>query len=378
VRDAAGDAAMAGVALAQDGWLHVSKTDNRRAMDGRVDLLAGQFAAKVERWPAEWVRQVLHSPLYFDALHYPEAFSVHPLNYTLGLAAAAEAAGARIFEDTPVTAIDAAGVRKRINTRDSRVRASHVVLAGNVHIAGLVPALAATLTPVYSAAVTTAPLGESVQDAIRVPVAVSDTAAADGCYRVIEGDRLIWSGQSSTWRGRPKAYANALIREIKRTYPQLRDVKAEYTWSGVNGRTVHGMPQIGEVSPGLWLVSGFGDHGLNTTAIGGQMVARAIVEGDETWRLFTPFALVWSAGWAGRAAQQAAMWTERAREGIGNALARRRDAEERRAAEAAVAAKAALPKVRARLELPKLFRRRNGAAVQTVRPRESGDPGAAS
>ena len=62
------------------------------------------------------------------------AFHIHPLNYALGLAADAEEAGARIFEDTPAVAIDPAGVRKRIDTPSARVRAAHVVLAGNVHL----------------------------------------------------------------------------------------------------------------------------------------------------------------------------------------------------------------------------------------------------
>ena len=55
-------------------------------------------------------------------------------NYALGLAALAEKAGARIFEDTPAVSLDPAGVRKRIVTPAGRVRAAHVVLAGNVHL----------------------------------------------------------------------------------------------------------------------------------------------------------------------------------------------------------------------------------------------------
>ena len=98
--------------------------------------MAGEFGAAVEPWPADRVREALHSPRYFHGLHYPRGFSLHPLNYALGLAAAAEAAGARIFEDTPALEIDPAGVRKRVVTSHSRVRAAHVVLAGNVHIDG--------------------------------------------------------------------------------------------------------------------------------------------------------------------------------------------------------------------------------------------------
>ena len=85
---------------------------------------------------------MLRSERYFHAIHYPRAIIIHPLNYALGLAAAAERAGARIFEHTPALSIDPAGVRKRIVTPDARLRASHVVLCGNVQIARLMPQIA--------------------------------------------------------------------------------------------------------------------------------------------------------------------------------------------------------------------------------------------
>jgi hypothetical protein len=85
------------------------------------------------------------------------------------------------------------------------------------------------------------------------------------------------------------------------------------------------MPQIGELSPGLWLASGFGGHGLNTTAMAGNLIAQAIVEGDDSWRLFAPFELVWAGGWVGRAAMQAYYWWFDARERFLARQARRRD-----------------------------------------------------
>src|SRR5262249_29368198 len=48
----------------------------------------------------------------------------------------------------------------------------------------------------------------------------------------------------------------------------------------------------------------FGGHGLNTTAMAGNLIAQAIVEGEDTWRLFAPFELVWAGGPLGRAAMQ--------------------------------------------------------------------------
>src|SRR5205823_3040306 len=100
----------------------------------------------------------LKTDSYFHAICFPNAFHIHPLNYAHGLAAAAEAAGARIFEGTPATAIDAAGVRKRVKTPNGQLRASHVVLAGNVHLGAVMPRETGTLLPVWTYVATTAPL----------------------------------------------------------------------------------------------------------------------------------------------------------------------------------------------------------------------------
>ena len=62
------------------------------------------------------------------------------------------------------------------------------------------------------------------------------------------------------------------------------------------------MPQIGQLRKGLWVTSGFGRQGLNTTAMAGQLIARSILWGDERWRLFSPFELVWAGGATGRVA----------------------------------------------------------------------------
>jgi hypothetical protein len=150
----------------------------------------------------------------------------------------------------------------------------------------------------------------------------------------------MWSGLRTVRHRKPQAHA--LVRHIRRTYPQFRNVTAEYAWSGVSGETVHGMPQIGEISPGLWLLGGFGGQGLNTTAMAGEAVARAIVEGDRAWQMFTPFALVWAGGTAGRVAQQVSAWARRSCERLAHGLARQRDRKRRRAeaAEAATAAAA--------------------------------------
>ena len=318
VRNAVVEDAMPGVDP-QDGWLYVSKTDNGDEFIRLVGLL-GELGCEIEGWPTERVRAVLRSERYFHAIHYLRAFHIHPLNYALGLALAAERDGARIFEHTPALSVDPAGVRKRIVTPAARLRADHVVLCGNLQIGGLMPRVAAALVPVTTYVITTPPLGSRLAEAIEFRGAVSDTDLADNHYRVIDGDRLMWSGRATTWARNPNRYVHALTADIKKTYPQLGEVMSAYSWSGTLGNTIHRMPQIGELGHHVWLASGFGGHGLNTTAMAGNLIARAIVENDQTWRQFTPFELVWAGGILGRAAVQAYYWIKRVRD----ALAERR------------------------------------------------------
>jgi gamma-glutamylputrescine oxidase len=172
--------------------------------------------------------------------------------------------------------------------------------------------------------IVTAPLGERLAEAVSVKAAVSDTEMASSHYRIVGGDRLMWAGRSTVWPRNPQRYRRTLAAEIARAYPQLGPVEADFAWAGTLGNTMHRMPQIGELSPGVWVLSGFGGHGLNMTAMGGELVARGVVEGDRAWRLFAPFHLVWAGGAPGRALAQAYAWSYGRRERFDSWRARRR------------------------------------------------------
>jgi gamma-glutamylputrescine oxidase len=331
------------------GWLKVSKVDDGDEVLADVQLY-GEFGTEVEGWPTERVRDVLKSNYYFHALHLPRAFHIHPLNYALGLADAAQAAGVRIFEHTQALAIDPAGVRKRVTTPAGRVRANQVVLACNAHLGSLLPRIAGTLVPIWTYVIATEHLGARLADAVTYRGAVTDTDLADNHYRIVDGDRLLWSGRSTTWEGNPDQFAKKLQADIAAVYPQLGQVEVEHAWSGLLGNPLHRMPQIGELSPGLWLASGFGGHGLNTTAMAGNIIAQAIVDNDDAWRLFSPFELVWAGGRAGRAAMQVYYWWFSARERWAARQAREREEEFRRAEKlAALRAGEEQPQIEAKL-----------------------------
>ena len=287
-------------------------------------MLSEDFETEVEGWQVDRVRAELKTDRYFHGVYYPKAFQIDGRKYVHGLAALARRAGARIFEDTPVVSIDPSGIRKRIVTPSARLRASHIVLAGNVHLGATLRRLSDTLLPVWRYAAVTAPLGERLAEAMTFQGSVTDTDGIDH-FRIVDGDRLMWASPETTWAVKPQRFAGAIQRRIKTIFPRLGGVEISEVWGGAVGQTVHGMPQIGQLRRGLWVTSGFGRQGLNTTAIAGQLIARSILWGDERWRLFSPFELVWAGGPTGRVAgQMIGMWA-RAGSAAAGALARYRE-----------------------------------------------------
>jgi gamma-glutamylputrescine oxidase len=325
VRTTIRETAMPGVEPA-DGWLSVRRTDDEDALIREVALLRVDFGADVEPWPTAQVREALRTSVYFQAMQFPGAFHIHPLNYALGLAAAAEAAGARICEHTPALAIDGAGLRKRVDTPKARIRADHIVLAGGAHLGPVFPIAAETVIPLSTYAITTAPLGERLFDTVRYPGAISDTRRICDYYRIVGGDRLLWGGRASTRLSPEQGFVGRLRRDVGSVFPQLGDVEIEYAWSGVIGYAVHRMPQLGEVTPGVWLAGAFGGHGVNTTAMAGMLVARAITENDDRWRVFSPYELVWAGGSIGRVITRALHSSTRIRETVAERVAQGREA----------------------------------------------------
>jgi glycine/D-amino acid oxidase-like deaminating enzyme len=323
VRATASEELIPGIALSE-GVLEVSNVDAGDQLISRLQVLSEDFETEVEGWQIDRVRAELKTDRYFHGVYYPKAFQVDGRKYVHGLAALARRAGARIFEDTPVVSIDPSGIRKRIVTPSARLRASHIVLAGNVHLGATLRRLSETLLPVWRYGAVTAPLGSRLAETIAFQGSVADSDGIDH-FRVVDGDRLMWASPETTWAARPERFAPAIARRIRTIFPGLGRVEISETWGGAVGQTVHGMPQIGQLRRGLWVTSGFGRQGLNTSAMAGQLIARSILWGDERWRLFSPFELVWAGGTTGRVAGYAIGMWGRGSSAAAGALARYRE-----------------------------------------------------
>ena len=292
------------------GYLRVSYDDDAEGKQREAEWYAREFSHDMEFWPTERVREALRSERHHQGLEDADAFHIHPLNLAIALAEDIERRGGKIYEHTAALHADIDGVRKVIATARGKIRAEHVVFAGNDLPAGDFPELSRTVIPVATYLSVTRPVGAKLTEGIRYPGCVQDDRRAFNYYRVI-GDRLMWGAGISTDLKRPSDLEEWMRKRIAAIYPQLSGIGIESAWSGNMGFTIHRMPQVGMLRPGAWISSAFGGQGLNTTAMAGELIASAIAEKDDRWRLFIPFGLVWAGGWFGKAFAQANWWSRK-------------------------------------------------------------------
>jgi gamma-glutamylputrescine oxidase len=212
---------------------------------------------------------------------------LHPLNYTLGLAAAAESAGVQIFEHSRVTSIDH-GEPTVAKTNQGSVRARFAVLCCNAYIERLMPRLRARIMPVGTYIIATQSLGAArMQELIRENIAVSDVNFVLDYFRRSADHRLLFGGRVSYSGVDTFDTAQATRKRMLKIFPQLHDVNIDYAWGGFVDITMSRAPDFGRIAPNIYYLQGFSGHGIALTGIAGKLVAEAIAGQAERFDLFT-------------------------------------------------------------------------------------------
>jgi glycine/D-amino acid oxidase-like deaminating enzyme len=290
------------------GKLTVSRTDQGAGFADRTRALAERLGASFEPWETDRVRAVIATPRYHQAIHDPQSFHLHPLNFALALAHDIERLGGKLYERSDARGLQRQGAVWRLQTADGEVAARHVVLAGNADLGHVHRRIACAVLPVATYVAVTAKIGARLADFIRWTGAISDTRRAGDYYRIVDGDRLLWGGRITTDTREPSRLREMMRRDILAVYPALGDVRIEYAWPGIMGYAPHMMPQVGKIEPGLWVCSAFGGHGVAQTAAGADALAAAIAGEDDRYKLFQPFGTGWAGGPLGRIATQLVYW----------------------------------------------------------------------
>lgn len=259
------------------GVMHGTYTASETAEDqAEVDLLVNDYGYEDARvvGPHE-IGDVVKSPNYHGGLLDMGAGHIHPLRYVLGLARLAEAAGARIYELSEVHRIDK-GDPAIVATGKGRVKARHVILAGNGYLPNLEREVAARVMPLNSFIAATEPLGSRADEIFGQDIAVHDSKWVANYFRLSEDKRLLFGGRPSYSLGFPEGIATLMQKRIPQIFPQLEGVKIDYAWGGTLGVTIPRMPAVIRVAPNMLSAGGYSGHGVALSGLSGKVMAEAI------------------------------------------------------------------------------------------------------
>ena len=271
------------------GYLHAAnKARDVSALQHDRDETARRFGYDRFRWiPKEEISGFVESDRYAGGLFDPDSGHLHPLNYTLGLARAARAAGVRIFERSLVTELKDDANGHEVTTATATVRAKFVVLACNAYLGQLAPATARKIMPVGTYVIATEPLGEARARALMpANAAVCDSRFVLDYFRMSPDSRMLWGGKVSYSTMAPRNLGEAMRSDMLLTFPQLDDVRVEFAWGGLCDITMNRAPHFGRLSPTVYFAQGFSGHGVNTTGLAGKLIAEAIAGQASRFDLF--------------------------------------------------------------------------------------------
>jgi gamma-glutamylputrescine oxidase len=209
---------------------------------------------------------------------------LHPLNYTLGLAEAARAAGVEIHEDSIAVKLDRASAGVTISTAEGAVRARHAVLAGDALLAGLERGVDSRIMPVASYIVATEPLPDA---AFLIPhdVAVSDSRFVVNYYRRTADGRLLFGGGERYSRDPPRDIAAFVRPHLEGVFPQLKGRRIDHAWGGLVSITTSRLPHLGRHGDVLF-AHGYSGMGALLSTLAGKLLVEAIMGDSDRFDLF--------------------------------------------------------------------------------------------
>jgi len=230
--------------------------------------------------------KVIGTELYHGAIRNDFNMHLHPLNLCLGEARAAVSLGAQIFENSKVIDI-VHGDTPVVVGDHGRVTADAVVLAGNAYHRLERRRLGGKLFPASLGIVTTAPLSAEQQASINPEdLAVYDTRFVLDYYRLTADGRLLFGG-GANYSGNASEDIGAELRpRLEHTFPQLKDVALDFQWQGMAGIVINRIPQLGKLSPKVFYAQGYSGHGIATSHIVGEIMAKAVSGQLEEFDLF--------------------------------------------------------------------------------------------
>lgn len=247
-----------------------------------------EFLAKEFGWESEIVQpgdmgKHISGGGYHGGIYDPNGGHFHPLNYALGLAEAAKAAGVHIAENAQAGLIFPTGAPYELcyggEQEELTVFAANIIVATDMwsttEMAGYdVPEIESYTIPIMNYNVATAPLPDADQ-LLPSDAAVADSRFVLNYFRLSADKRLIFGGGEKYVQSPPADIAGFVRKHISEVFPALADAPIDYAWGGAVGVTMNRLPHIGRKG-NVFFAHGFSGHGALVTTLAGELLAEAV------------------------------------------------------------------------------------------------------
>ena len=200
--------------------------------------------------------------------------NLHPLNYALGLADAAERHGAQIYGSSRVTGFDPQDGAVIVQTAQGSVTAPKVLICTNAYTGYLGNPQCKPVVPVTSVQVATAPLSDNIAQSI-LPEghAVSDSRRVLIYFRKDAAGRFVIGGRGATRDANVRTRQAELRTKAEQLYPQLKGAAWTHAWGGDVALTRDQLPGLHLLAPGVMAGLGYNGRGVAMATVMGKVLA---------------------------------------------------------------------------------------------------------
>jgi gamma-glutamylputrescine oxidase len=245
-------------------------------MQREAAFLAREFGwDSVEVVAAADISRHINGGDYHGGMYDAKGGHFHPLNYALGLAKAAMAAGVLIFENSAAQKPLDRGGYVEIAAGTGSLTARHVIIATDNWTGDIAPELSGYTVPIMNYNIGTAPLHNADQ-LLPSDAAIADSRFVLNYFRLSADKRLILGGGEKYVRRPPADIAGFVRKHMVEVFPALAQTDIDYAWGGAVGVTMNRLPHMGRKG-NVFYAHGFSGHGALVTTVAGEVMAEAVL-----------------------------------------------------------------------------------------------------
>jgi glycine/D-amino acid oxidase-like deaminating enzyme len=231
---------------------------------------------------AQDMNRVLGGRAFFGGIYNPLDGVVDPVRLIRGLARAAENAGVKILEKSPVDSLARDGNTWVLRSPYGRISAPLVFLACNAWLPSLRSQF--PVAPVRGQCCAIADPHASLPDMACMANYGAEYWRRAGNHYVFGGFRHMGGPAESGYRDEvTEGIQSALQGFVRAHFPVLESAPVTHRWSGVMAFTPDGLPIVGPApdEEGLYLAGGYTGHGFGYAFVAARWLAALAVEGRD-------------------------------------------------------------------------------------------------